>query len=196
MCAVVGYSGTYDATVVSRLLENSRIRGVHSFGYSFCAGKTLKTRKFLDFNEFLDSINAEAPDVFIAHLRYSTSGDYREESNNQPLQDGNLAIAFNGVISQKPKSGIEKEYGIKMPSDNDGHVLLQKYTDKTFRNAQKPTFASVGINDGRLFGLRNNKRPLWKSVGLNATIFASTKDIFNRSGIDECELIRAGSICE
>ena len=196
MCAVLGYSGTYNPEIVSRLIENSRIRGVHSFGYSFCAENALKTRKFLSFKEFLSSINSEAPSVFIAHLRYSTSGDYRDERNNQPLQNGNLAIAFNGVISQKTKSEIEKEYGVDMPSDNDGYVLLQKYNDKDFVSSRKPTFAAVGIKDGKLFGLRNKKRPLWRSSSAGSTIFASTKDIFERSGIKECELIRAGSIYE
>jgi glutamine phosphoribosylpyrophosphate amidotransferase len=172
------------------------LRGVHSFGYSFYSGETIITRKFVDFGEFHDSIQREAPEKFIAHFRYSTSGDYKNPDNNQPLQSKNTALAFNGVISQKSKNEIEAEYGIKMPSDNDGHVLLQKYKDKSFRASQKVTYAAIGLADGKLFALRNSKRPLWQSVGSKASLFASTKDVFVRSGVKNCDLIQSGVIHE
>ena len=196
MCAVVGGSGAFIPELVSRLLHNSRLRGVHSFGYSFYLGKDIITRKFVDFKEFHNSIQKEAPEKFIAHFRYSTSGDYKNPDNNQPLQSEDTAIAFNGVISQKSKKEIEVEYGVEMPSDNDGHVLLQKYKDKSFRATQKVTYAAIGLADGKLFALRNSKRPLWQSVGSKVTLFASTKDVFVRSGVKDCELIQSGAIYE
>ena len=59
-------------------------------------------------------------------FRYSTSGDYKVMDNNQPLQQNNVCMAFNGVLSQKTKEEIEEEYQIVLENDNDGYLLMQK----------------------------------------------------------------------
>lgn len=196
MCAVIGYSGKYQKPLVKKLLSNSKIRGVHSFGYSSYVGKGLVTRKFLDFGKFQDSLETDKPNKFIAHFRYSTSGDFRNEENNQPLQVGNVALAFNGVISQKSKSEIELEYDTELLGDNDGYLLLEKYTDQTFIRKPAITFAAVGMKDGKVFALRNSKRPLWYAETSGAKIYASTRDILNRSGIQDCYKIESIKIHE
>lgn len=196
MCAVIGYSGDYQQSLIKKLLSNSRIRGVHSFGYSCYVEKELVTKKFLAFDKFQDSLEIDRPSKFIAHFRYSTSGDFKDEENNQPLQVGNLAFAFNGVISQKSKSEIELEYDTELLGDNDGYLLLDKYADQSFIRKPAITFAAVGLKDGKVFALRNSKRPLWYAETSSAKIYASTRDILNRSGIQDCYKIESIKIHE
>jgi glutamine phosphoribosylpyrophosphate amidotransferase len=196
MCALIGYSGKYNELLIEKLLLNSMIRGVHSFGYSQYCEKELVTKKFLDFEEFKRSINLDKPSKFIAHFRYSTSGDFGNQENNQPLQRGNVAMAFNGVISQKSKQEIEAEYDTVLQGDNDGYLLIEKYTDQDFVRKSNITFAAVGLKDGSLFAIRNSRRPLWYAETTGAKVYASTRDIFIRSGIDDCYRIDSIKIHE
>jgi glutamine phosphoribosylpyrophosphate amidotransferase len=185
MCSILGYKGIFDGAIVSKLLYNSRIRGLHAFGYSFFQSGAIETRKFLDYNVFVKDLLQEKPDTFIAHFRYSTSGDYKELENNQPLFQNNTAIAFNGVISQRPKFEMEFEYKINLLADNDGYILLHKHEDTEFINKRNISFAMVGLKDKKIFALRNRNRPLHIYTGNDLVIVASTKDILTRSGLKD-----------
>jgi glutamine phosphoribosylpyrophosphate amidotransferase len=183
MCSIIGFRGKYDEELLDRIFQYSRIRGLHSFGYSFY-NPELTTKKFLDYTSFLSSIHNNRPNLFIAHFRYSTSGDYLNENNNQPLQLKETSIAFNGVISQGTKEEMEETYNVELSGENDGYILLQKYKDIEFLNSNI-TYAMVGLNDKRLFALRNERRPLWYKDIENGVIVSSTSDILLRSGIEE-----------
>lgn len=191
MCSVIGYKGKFQPELVKKLLYNSRIRGLHAFGYSFYLNKELTTRKFLDYKSFEQSICEEKPDLFIAHFRYSTSGDYKVIDNNQPLQQNNVCIAFNGVISQKTKEEIEEEYKVVLKNDNDGYLLIQKLNDVDFLSKKNISFALVGLQLDRLFFMRNEKRPLHLFESDDLKVVASTKDILERSGIEKSVLLKS-----
>jgi glutamine phosphoribosylpyrophosphate amidotransferase len=183
MCSIIGYKGKYDEELLDKIFQYSRIRGLHSFGYSFY-NPELTTKKFLDYNSFLSSIHNDRPNLFIAHFRYSTSGDYLDQNNNQPLQLKETSIAFNGVISQGTKEEMEETYNVELSGENDGYILLQKYKDIEFLNSNI-TYSMVGLNDKRLFALRNERRPLWYKDIEDGVIVSSTSDILLRSGIEE-----------
>ena len=183
MCSIIGYKGKYDEELLDKIFQYSRIRGLHSFGYSFY-NPELTTKKFLDYTSFLSSIHNDRPNLFIAHFRYSTSGDYLDQNNNQPLQLKETSIAFNGVISQGTKEEMEETYNVELSGENDGYILLQKYKDIEFLNSNI-TYSMVGLNDKRLFALRNERRPLWYKDIENGVIVSSTSDILLRSGIEE-----------
>jgi len=183
MCSVIGFRGKYDEDLLNKIFLYSRIRGLHSFGYSFY-NPELTTKKFLSYESFLSSIHNDRPNLFIAHFRYSTSGDYLNENNNQPLQSEDISIAFNGVISQGTKEEMEERYDIELQADNDGYILLKKYNDAEFLNSDI-TYASVGLKNNKLFGLRNERRPLWYKEREDGVIISSTSDILTRSGIKE-----------
>jgi glutamine phosphoribosylpyrophosphate amidotransferase len=183
MCSIIGFRGKYDEELLDKIFQYSRIRGLHSFGYSFY-NPELTTKKFLDYTSFLSSIHNNRPNLFIAHFRYSTSGDYLNENNNQPLQLKETSIAFNGVISQGTKEEMEETYNVELSGENDGYILLQKYKDIEFLNSNI-TYSMVGLNDKRLFALRNERRPLWYKDIENGVIVSSTSDILLRSGIEE-----------
>lgn len=193
MCSIIGFKGKYDKIVLNKIFLNSRIRGLHSFGFAYYdTNNAVQTFKTLDYNTFVNSINEIAPDLFIAHFRYSTSGDYLELSNNQPLIYKNSVFAFNGVISQEKKEIMENQYNIKMPSDNDGYILFDKIlkNDKEWlKNNNNITYACVWLSKGELYAKRNINRPLYVSEINKNTIYVSTKDIAKRSGITNYKLL-------
>lgn len=193
MCGVVCGSNVSQPEAVVRLFEQSRIRGLHAFGYAYVKDGRLLLRRFLDYSEFVRSFKHEAPSKFIAHLRYSTSGDWQVESNNQPIIRNGIAIAFNGVLDMRTKSEIEAAYQIQMNTDNDAeialHIANQSGLSATadhelidFINDKQRTFAGAFLTEtNRLFILRNARRPLAVGHLDGQTFVASTADILRRS---------------
>ena len=183
MCSIIGYKGKFEIELVKKILFNSRIRGLHSFGFSYYDKNNLINLIYLDYNEFLNSILTIKPNLFIAHFRYSTSGDYKVLKNNQPIYFNQTSIVFNGVISQKNKLQMEKQFDLKLFAENDGYVLIQKYNDSKFIKSKNISFAMLGLNENKMFAIRNEKRPLHFYSDSNVTAICSTKDILNRSGL-------------
>lgn len=185
MCAILGYkSASFDCGLVERLLDGSRLRGVHAFGFS-CPSTTGRphTEKFIDYEQFKQSLLEKKPETFIAHFRYSTSGDWQVIDNNQPAQLGAVSIAFNGVLSQGSIPEMEKEFGVQITHENDAYVLIQKYRDEQFRKSANITYAMVGLEGSTLVAVRNPMRPLWLYEAEQTTILASTNDIITRAGL-------------
>ena len=190
MCSVIGFSGQYESFTLEKIFFNSQIRGVHAFGYAFFCDKELIVKKYFNYNDFLKSIHNEKPNKFIAHFRYSTSGDYLIEQNNQPIFKNNQAMVFNGVISQKSLDEMRKEYDCPIESDNDGWILFDKFFDLEQLKDTSMTFASLFFKNNQITALRNKKRPLWKGVKNKNLFIASTNDILTRSGIDNASEIK------
>jgi len=132
----------------------------------------------------------------IVHCRYSTSGDWKEEGNNQPIVIGDCALAFNGVIRMSTKDEWGKEFGFKPVTDNDGEIFVRKVLDGEDWNAWVAhgafSFAGVMLHGGRLIALRNKQRPLWHNEAYGCNFIASTADIFNRIGLGGAHEVPAG----
>lgn len=186
MCGIVGYSSTDPKpehfSILHSLIIESSIRGLHSYGYSFVKDDKLITRKYHD----LDEIVFPVCNKIIYHNRYSTSGDYRNHKNNQPIHVDDMALVFNGVIDMRTKRQIEKDYKINMETDNDGEILIQRCGNNTelisrFVNDMKGSFAGIILDsNNKMFAIRNKKRPCWILEYENAIFLASTRDIFKR----------------
>ncbi len=184
MCSIIGYKGKFDETLVSNLLDESRIRGVHAFGY-YSHKYDLKT---LSYEQFKDSLLFERPDMFVAHLRYSTSGDYKQMINNQPLIQYNgkmTALVFNGVISQLDMENMKYQYQTNIPSDNDGWILMKYLHDDKFLHDRSITFATTYIQDDNLYAYRNKHRPMYYNENKDRVVIASTNDILERCGLED-----------
>jgi glutamine phosphoribosylpyrophosphate amidotransferase len=190
MCGVIGAKiNSQDSEVkpfIQRLFYESKIRGLHAFGFSFFDGEKITTKKFRSFEKCVEEIPGEFKSL-IGHCRYSTSGDYLTELNNQPIEDQNTALAYNGVITMADKKEYEIENGRHYKTGNDGEIFLDKY----IRNDQWESFVFNGLfsfaglvlgSNGSLVALRNQRRPLYVGKERGNTYFASTKDIFNRAG--------------
>ena len=121
----------------------------------------------------------------IYHNRYSTSGDHMDHNNNQPIHSNNISLVFNGVLDMRTKQEIEEDYNIKMQTENDGEIIIQKCGNnidkiKKFVKTTNGSFAGLFLLNDTMIAIRNKNRPLWKLEHLNAVYYASTKDIFKR----------------
>lgn len=193
MCAIVGYHSPkcLDRYLLMNVIKQSKIRGLHSFGISYYDGCGLETRKSHEQHQIMNHLlSLKKVSTLIYHNRYSTSGDWKDHKNNQPLHMDDLAFAFNGTIDMRTKSEMEKDYG-KMVSDNDGEIFMKHILSGAaaddFSQLYKCTFAGVWLRDGVLNFMRNFHRPMWAYQTDDTTMVASTRDIFERAGADmEC----------
>lgn len=207
MCGVVGYwprgkslSGGMGARrlladaeeIFHRLMYESRVRGMHAYGIAQrfndfkppIVGAYLRSR---DLNEVVESFDPVFPAV--AHARYSTSGDYTVEANNQPIVAENIMFAFNGVIHQGTKEEFEQAFDVQCVADNDGEIFVRKLAAQIdpvqFLRDTSCSFAGVWIQNNMLHALRNDERPLWTATSPGAYWIASTRDILLRARLTE-----------
>lgn len=165
MCGVIGYLGQPDEEVWLRLIVQSKVRGLHAFGEQRVNG------------------------AGIAHTRYATSG-----KTDQPLSLKGVTMAFNGVIDMGTKIQMEKRWSLKLETDNDGEIIMQKVRSvknlldekllAKFVDEMKGSYAGLWLTADKFIAIRNAARPLWESrPHSNVVYFASTKDILLRSGL-------------
>ena len=183
MCGVVGYIekkySNDNIDILYKIIGQSKIRGLHSFGYSYYTDKIVT-------NKYHTLTNIVLPDAkkIIYHNRYATSGDYQEHINNQPIVRKDRSLVFNGVLDMRTKQEMQKAYNIVMQTDNDGEILLQKCKSKNdiikFVTNTKGSFAGLILHKDKLYAIRNAHRPLWRLETDTAIYYASTKDIFKR----------------
>lgn len=186
MCGVIGVYLTditeEDIALVERVFRQTMIRGKHATGVTYVDLNGLNTIKEpIPVTEFLEKYSIrdfvfDGDLKLIGHIRYSTS-DLRY---NQPFQGDGISIAHNGVISQDPEVW---EY--KTETMNDSELILRciEAGDHPLETYKDRSMSVVSIEEDRLHAFRNHERPLWKAERWNGYIFASTKDIFARSGV-------------
>jgi len=198
MCGVIGYwpkeSHPEQTTAFRRLWVESNIRGLHAFGL-YQVG--FLTRTF-DWEDVSAAFDPEEP--AIAHARYSTSGDWHDLNNAQPIVTNHFALAMNGVISMGTKEEYEAEFGVQCVADNDAEVFLRRLEagadPEQFLHSLSGSFAGVWLSDFntqerrymeemKLNAGRNARRPLWKHEQYGAVWYASTRDIFLRAGFGD-----------
>ena len=191
MCGIIGYFSKKptenDRFFLFKLLRQSKIRGLHSTGISYLEKSKIVTKKFFQ-NEFSD-LKIPLSNLQIYHNRYSTSGDFKNHLNNQPLEIGDTSLCFNGVIDMGTKSQMEAKYNIKMATENDGEIALRvsNLDPQSLLNFVKNngSFSGVMIKAGTLYAFTNGFRPLWYYEVDGSVFIASTQDIFQRA-IDGC----------
>jgi glutamine phosphoribosylpyrophosphate amidotransferase len=187
MCGIVGYfssnPGPRDRFKLFKIIKQSRIRGLHSFGQSYLENDKIITQKYLQ-NEFR-KIDIPYSNMVIFHNRYCTSGDYKNPLNNQPIHIEDVSLAFNGVIDMRTKEEMEIAYNIRMQTENDGEVLLKSCKKDPLRMLefiqQKGSFSGLLIKDQTLYAMTNGRRPLWMLKDGDSVFLASTRDIFRRA---------------
>ena len=117
MCGVIGYKwdGTEPKSMrrfIEHLLVRSQMRGRHATGIAWAEnGHLYATKDSVPADEFIltpewNQLMTDPPASAILHTRYSTSGDWHDNNNNQPLIVGGLAIAHNGLVSMATKEGV------------------------------------------------------------------------------------------
>lgn len=193
MCGLIGYEPTgqeidwkEQRDAFARLARESRIRGMHSYGI---ATPTMVLKSH-DLDEVIDAFDASEPTIF--HARYSTSGDWRNHENNQPIiidateRSCRLALAFNGVIDMGTRAEMSERWDVRLETDNDGEIFLRRLllgqSIASFVGGIAGSFAGVWLEGDVLQCARNARRPLWKCEWPDVKWLASTKDVFVRAG--------------
>jgi glutamine phosphoribosylpyrophosphate amidotransferase len=191
MCGVLGFYSNkcinaVDKTILAKLFYQSKIRGLHSFGFSYLSLNKIKTFKSNSIQQLeLQIASLENTFSLIGHNRYSTSGDYLIMNNNQPIHLDELSLVFNGNISMRTKKENEELFNEKLITDNDGELALNRIKKgldlKQFLSNKHISFAGLFIKEGKTFAYRNDRRPLHYSIINNSVFIASTSDIFKRA---------------
>ena len=185
MCAIIGFISDNPTAIAVETLKKvfieSKIRGMHAYGYAAIQDGHLMEAKSNGLKSLLVSI--DNPTRLIGHCRYSTSGDYKNMNNNQPLRFGDEYMVFNGVIDMRTKQEMERAYSISMASDNDGEIMLQA-KDRLAMLRSEITFSGLTLNLHSLAFFRNEGRPGYKATRHGATYIASTADILRRCLLD------------
>lgn len=182
MCAIVGFlskNPNKDAIeTLKRVFIESKIRGMHSYGFASVQDGLMNSYKNTALLPVLNEI--QMPNALIGHCRYSTSGDYLQMANNQPLKHNDEYLVFNGVIDMRTKAQMEKAYNITMSCENDGEIMLQSQQriELLRRNI---SFAGLFLTQTSMTFMRNPARPAYIGMKHDALYIASTADILKRS---------------
>lgn len=190
MCGVIGFCtdkvNNKQQEILYALMQESKVRGLHSFGIA-CYGEFvdyIATKKWFAFPSKEEVFQLIVPKL-IWHNRYSTSGDWKSEDNNQPITVGDISVAVNGVLSMKKKSEYEKEYNVKCKTENDAEIFVQRLMQGEspidFLYKLKGSFAGVFLYKGGVFAMRNNTRPLHWFKKYGAVFVVPTVDVVDRA---------------
>lgn len=199
MCAIIGLSVKQQGFNGSllRLLNESKIRGLHAFGISYFNKGQIYHHKFLNLIELKMKITTLEADKILIHCRYSTSGDYKVIENNQPVVSQHGSLIFNGIVSMASKQQNEALYNEKYDTDNDGEIILkmvEKGQNYLAYLAKFGSFAGGTLDSkGTMKMFRNYDRPMHRVENEFGTWYCSTRDIFARAGFnetEECEALR------
>lgn len=194
MCGVLGITiadfNERDYGLVRSLFIQSMIRGKHATGVSYVKnGKVHTIKDSIPADEFiskqdLETWRNEDGNLYcIGHIRYSTS-DLRF---NQPFATDELGVVHNGVISQEPPSTWRQLFGYETETANDSELVLRAMEkNENPLTVFNPASMAVCVlyADKKLSAFRNHERPLYYYSDDRVTIFASTKDILKRSGVN------------
>lgn len=199
MCGIIGVYCKHTESnkdKIRKLFYFSRIRGRHASGFAYHVShqhlRTITKPIPIDqliptFEEHWESMRNEDGWVrLIAHARYSTS-DIRY---NQPIQVGTVAIVHNGVISQEDPSQWSGLYRVYCETSNDSEILLRTVINCGIQGAvdslSDASIAAIVLEaSGKMYCLRNGRRPLWRVRDTEGEFYASTRDILLRSGFKE-----------
>ena len=204
MCAVIGVdcnNSIENINFINSLFIQSKIRGLHATGISFVENNKIVTiKESLSANEFIKRYNIG--EIFknkkriklIGHCRYSTS-DLRF---NQPISDDKLSIVHNGVVTQELFENWKNKYGYDCITQNDSELIFRALKDNNDIDIKFKgiSFSLIILNNvGDLTVIRNSLRPLWKAEYDSNIFYASTKNIFLRSGFSN-EIISKVESCD
>lgn len=155
MCGIVGYVGVVNPELVERLVEESKVRGLHHLG----------------------SFKVKGAGIY--HTRYCTSG-----KDHQPITDNKIGLVMNGVIDMGTKKEMESKFKIKMLTDNDAELLFHFPFLDLIQLVPNASIAGIMLSNKKLVAFRNKKRPLWMIEKGKSVLLASTQDIFRRAGAE------------
>lgn len=201
MCGVIGFYTRrleeQHLSLLMRLIQQSKIRGLHAFGVSFYDDHIVTRKQFDPPTEgFLEEFRERRrgrEGMLIYHNRYSTSGDWWDMRNNQPVVVGDVAVALNGVVTMSPQEEWTERYGVGgFETENDTEILVRLIIRDGLRRVAAEimegrlgSVAMVALYRGQVWAFRNYARPLWWFVENGGVYVVSTRDIAERAHVRE-----------
>lgn len=194
MCGVLGITikdfKNEDCGLIRSLFRQSMIRGKHATGISFVKENSINTFKepipadrFIEKYDIESLVNEDGNLYCVGHIRYSTS-DLRY---NQPFANDAWGVVHNGVISQESPDTWYQTYNIQTETANDSELVLHALNNKknplTYFSPASMAVCAINKNK-RLIAFRNESRPLYYYQDDRMVIFTSTKNIAERSGLN------------
>lgn len=188
VCGVIGYYSAQPLPAhgdhLAALLRESQIRGRHAFGCAWRTETGIEVRRSLQGQVITDTLCQlfadKPPQEAMAFCRYSTSGDWREMRNNQPLAIDGTVLIFNGVLDMRTPTDWQRDYGGTYQTANDGELFIRHGLRDPIAFVRHGSFAGCWMTPVGFYALRNQDRPLWWRTDATATWLASTQDILRR----------------
>jgi glutamine phosphoribosylpyrophosphate amidotransferase len=195
MCAVIGtilqQPTKQDFSMIRRVFQESKIRGMHATGISFLPKWSDKietiqepipadkfVEKYLHNDNLSDMIADDGNLYMIGHCRYSTS----DLEFNQPLYYNEKSIVHNGVITQELPENWKELYGYDCITKNDSELIL--HSRDPLREFSHMSMGAVELYVYKKMRFyRNGKRPLYLSCISNGCIVTSTANIALRAEV-------------
>lgn len=180
MCGVYGYIGlSADFDIIKNIATLAETRGPHAFGFSYFKGGKLFTYK--NTGKLSKDINqlkrVEGSQCIIGHARLSTSGDFREERNNQPITDGGeTAIVHNGNFYSYKALYRKLNYQPYSECDSEALWLVfhRNHIDPLKLHKSLSPHSVLAVRSKDLF-VMNNGLPLFMEEHKSGTIFCSRR---------------------
>lgn len=159
---------------------------MHAAGFAAWKDGEMVVKKCFNIRELNFELSRLWPfNAMVGHTRYSTSGDWQDHRENQPIEFDGVAFAFNGVISGATREENEERFEMKLETSNDAEIFLNKYIFRNDLNelmrVTKASFAGLVLDEDDLKPFRNSRRPLYSIQESHGTFYASTADIFKRA---------------
>jgi len=202
MCAVIGcylkQPTEEQIETLQRLFIESQIRGRHASGLSILTNDkpwpyiTPNPAEYLVEKFDWGCALAQPKLMLIGHTRYSTS-DLRF---NQPLQNEDVSIVHNGVITQDPPE-LWGRYGYSMETSNDSELLMRSVASGGEPLTEFPDASIAALElhrGGKMRWYRNAKRPLHSVKVKNGYFIMSTQNIAERAGLSGSIMLDAGTV--
>jgi len=211
--------GTNVTNVVIEMGKALQHRGQNGGGVAVKArGKLMKVyKKSQAFNEIFRSVdlideNSLRAEIAIAHLRYPTEGDSRQDCDAQPFhvqyQGWELSLGHNGsVVDVKRHRKKIKKFGIEVESDSDSEILAWLIvTSPGFTWKQKISNALADVKgayslvivtgDDKLIALRDpwGVRPLVWTQDNGHVFVASETCALDRISIRHSQKLKSGQL--
>lgn len=165
-CGVFGVVGPDSTKLTFEGLKLLQHRGQESAGISWVDGGRIHTRKGLGLvGEALDPKEIGESFFSIGHVRYSTTGSTTLQEA-QPLDDGFIAVSFNGTITNHFQNGdfsTDTEFILSFLRNQLSQGRSLESSAKAFMDVADGAFSLLVLSSkGEILALRDPRgfRPL------------------------------------
>ncbi len=124
MCGIYGFIGSAaDWAALDTVAELAARRGPHAHGSAWIDRGAVSVHSVaLPYACDRSPVDrASGACAVIGHARLSTSGDWRQPENNQPIPIGRSAIAHNGTVRQIRRSAARLH--LRLDTENDSELV-------------------------------------------------------------------------